>query len=102
MGRGVTIAAIQAAVAQASGLRVSDLRSSCKVRCIAHPRQLAMYLAHELTGKSYALIGYYFGGRDHSTVFWGCRQVEQRLRSDPFFRDFAQSIRASLTTAEAA
>ena len=99
MGRGVTIAAIQAAVAEAWWLRARDMRTTCRARSVARPRQIAMYLARDLTGKSYSHVGYYFGGRDHSTVKWACWQVEQRLGADPVLAHEVGKIRASLTGA---
>lgn len=50
---------------------------------ISRPRQVAMYLADRLTGRSYSNIGRYFGGRDHSTVIYAIRKVEERRTRDP-------------------
>src|SRR3546814_7947784 len=52
------------------------MASKRRVRAIARPRQVAMYLAKELTPRSYPEIGRRFGGRDHSTVIHAVRTVE--------------------------
>lgn len=82
---------IQSAVAAHYGLNAADLRSRRQQRSIAHPRQLAMFLAHAMSGRSLSEIGRMFGHRDHSTVNWAINQVEHRLRHDP---DLAADTRA--------
>ena len=47
------------------------------------PRQLAMYLARELTGQTLPAIGRAFGGRDHTTVLHACRRTAERMAADP-------------------
>jgi len=73
-----TIAAIQEAVATAQGLRRDDLLSTSRSPRVAHARQVAMYIARDLTGASLAQIARAFG-RDHSTVAYAVRAVEGRI-----------------------
>ncbi|HZO49676.1 MAG TPA: chromosomal replication initiator protein DnaA, partial [Gaiellaceae bacterium] len=64
----VTIATIQEAVSERFGLSVAELVSPRRSQAVAYPRQVAMYLARELTDSSLPKIGKEFGGRDHTTV----------------------------------
>lgn len=78
----VTVAAIKRAVAGAFGLTVADLEGrSCKRR-EAWPRQVAMYLARDMLGRSFPDLGARFGGRDHTTVLWAVRAVKARMARD--------------------
>ena len=73
-------------------LKLSELRSASRRRTIATPRSVAMYLARKLTGNSLEQIGRYFGGRDHTTVSYGCRQTERRLRTEPAVQQAVQQL----------
>lgn len=77
------IADVIAATAETHGLTVEDLRSDAVRRRLSWPRQEAYWLARHLCGRSAAVIGRAFGGRDHSTILHGIRQVDLRLQSDP-------------------
>jgi len=59
---------------------------------IARKRQLAMYLARELTPHSTIQIGDLFGGRDHSTVIHACKRVKERLRVDDFTKADVRAV----------
>ena len=78
----VTIAAIQKKVAEHFSIKVSDLTSARRTRCIARPRQIAMYLCKQLTLRSLAEIGRKFGGKDHTTVIHAVKKVESLMRDD--------------------
>lgn len=78
----VTIAAIKAAVAAEWRLTTSDLESCRRGRDVARPRQVAMYLAKNLTPLSFPQIGRYLGNRDHTTVMHGCSQIEKLRLAD--------------------
>ena len=56
-------------------IKVADMYSKKRPASIARPRQIAMYLAKELTQKSLPEIGELFGGRDHTTVLHACRKI---------------------------
>lgn len=73
---------IQTAVCTYFGIPLIDMRSERRARHISHPRQLAMYLARQLTPSSYPMIGREFGGKDHSTVIHALNQVARRLAHD--------------------
>lgn len=73
------IAEIQESVSRYYGLSLLDMRSARRSRSVAHPRQIAMFLARELTPRSLPEIGKYFGDRDHSTVIHAIRAVSKRM-----------------------
>ena len=77
------ISNIQAAVAAYYKLDPIVMRSQRRAFNIAHPRQVAMYLASELTPKSLVVIGKQFGGRDHTTVIHAIKAVKARMEADP-------------------
>jgi chromosomal replication initiator protein len=77
-----TIGEIQAAACSHFGLSADELVSSARSSRIAWPRQVAMYIARELTGASLPAIGREFGGRDHTTVLHACRRATERMSSD--------------------
>jgi chromosomal replication initiator protein len=72
------------------------LRSATRQRQVREARQVAMFLARELTGLSLVKIGAYFGGRDHTTVLHACRKVEQELAGEPALAGALRQLRASL------
>lgn len=88
--RVITIDQIQSVVASHFGVQVSDMKAKKRTRSIAFPRQIAMYLARELTDASLPKIGEEFGGRDHSTVIHACERVRQAVETE---RSFAQVIK---------
>jgi len=77
----IRIAEIQARVAQFYGLDRREMTSDRRSREVARPRQVAMYLAKQLTKQPLTEIGRRFGGRDHTTVIHAIRRIEQ-LRVD--------------------
>jgi len=93
----ITIENIQKTVANYYNIRVSDMRSKKRSRAIAVPRQVAMTLAKQLTDHSLPEIGDAFGGRDHTTVLYGCRKIEERQREDPRIREDLNNLKRVLT-----
>jgi chromosomal replication initiator protein len=77
----ITVAKIQAAVADYYGIAHSSMREHDPRPEVSHKRQVAMYLACELTGQTLSSIAQKFD-RDHSTVIYARREVEQRMKSD--------------------
>jgi chromosomal replication initiator protein len=73
--RQISIENIQKTVADYYKIKTSDMHSKKRSRIVARPRQDAMYLAKELTQLSLPEIGANFGGRDHTTILHGCRQI---------------------------
>ena len=64
-------------------IKLSELQSKKRSKSIAHPRQVAMYLARALTRHSLEEIGGYFGGRDHTTVMHACDKIKRLKEADP-------------------
>lgn len=80
--RVVTIESIQSAVAAHYGVEVADLKAKKRTRSVTFPRQVAMYLARELTDASLPRIGEEFGGRDHSTVIHAYEKIRSESKAD--------------------
>lgn len=76
------IETIQSVVADFYEVRRLDILSPRRVATVVHPRQVAMYLAKELTLRSYPDIGRRFGGRDHTTVLHTYRKIGGLILSD--------------------
>jgi chromosomal replication initiator protein len=73
---------VQEAICAAFELSLDDLRSPSRASRLAWPRQIAMYLARELTGASLPAIGREFGGRNHTTVVHACKRTAERMAAD--------------------
>ena len=86
---------VQKAVAEHFDLRVSDLTGRRRPNSVALPRQVAMYLCRSLTAHSLPVIGEAFA-RNHATVLYACRTVEDRMKSDPSFRHTVNHLRRQL------
>ncbi len=82
VNRQITVENIQKTVADYFKIKVSDLFSKKRTRVIARPRQVAMWLAKDLTSQSYPSIGEAFGGRDHTTVLHAVRTIESLRAKD--------------------
>ena len=80
--KAVTIDQIQRRVAEHFDVRLADMTSKRRPANIAFPRQIAMYLARELTSSSLSDIGDAFGGKDHGTVIHACKLVKKRIQDD--------------------
>jgi chromosomal replication initiator protein len=87
---------IQAAVAAHYGISQPELLSASRAVRIAWPRQVAMYLARELTDQSLPAIGRDFGGRDHTTVMHACKRAASRIDSDRETREAVDKLRRAL------
>jgi chromosomal replication initiator protein len=81
--RQISVENIQKTVADFFNIKVADMYSKRRPANIARPRQIAMYLAKELTQKSLPEIGDLFGGRDHTTVLHAVRKVSQDRAKNP-------------------
>jgi chromosomal replication initiator protein len=73
---------IQLKVAEHYELQVSDLISSSRVKKVVLPKQIAMFLARKMTGESLVEIAKQFGGKDHSTIIYGCNKIEEMIKND--------------------
>lgn len=85
--RRVTVEEIQRKVAEHYNIRLSDMIGPKRLRTIARPRQIAMYLAKQMTTRSLPEIGRRFGGRDHTTIMHGVRKVEELAAQDTQMRE---------------
>ena len=94
--RRVTIEEIQKRVAAHFNIRVSDMHSARRARSVARPRQVAMYLAKQLTARSLPEIGRKFGGRDHTTVMHAVKKVEELSEHDSSFAEDVELLRRML------
>ena len=92
-------AEIQTAVAAHFGISEQELLSASRATRVAWPRQVAMYLARELTGQSLPALGRDFGGRDHTTVMHACKRTATRLDSDRDAREAVDKLRDVLGVA---
>jgi chromosomal replication initiator protein len=79
----VTIETIQKVVSEYFSLSYTDLKGKKRTKAVSFPRQLAMYIAREITEYSTTELGMEFGGRDHTTVMHGCQKIEERLKAEP-------------------
>jgi chromosomal replication initiator protein len=92
----ITIEQIQRRVAEHFDVRLADMTSKRRPSSIAFPRQVAMYLARELTKASLNEIGDAFGGRDHGTVLHACKLVKRRMGEQDSLRQTISFIDSSL------
>jgi len=92
----VTVEMVQAEVARQFGLHVNDLRGSRRTQDVAYARQLAMFLARDLTEASLPQIGDKFGGRHHTTVLYAVDKIQRQLKDghDRQLHDLVQLITA--------
>jgi chromosomal replication initiator protein len=85
--RFITIEDIQKKVAERYNIRIADMSSARRLRTVARPRQIAMYLAKNLTSRSLSEIGRRFGGKDHTTVMHAVKKVEELCKTDNEFQE---------------
>jgi chromosomal replication initiator protein len=94
--RRVTIDEIQRKVAEHYNMRLTDMFSARRARNVARPRQVAMYLAKQLTSRSLPEIGRKFGNRDHTTVMHAVSRVGQLIEVDPSFAEDVELLKRML------
>lgn len=94
--RKITVEEIQRRVSEHYNIRLSELIGPTRVRTVARPRQMAMYLCKTLTSRSLPEIGRRFGGRDHTTIMHGVRRIEELKSKDSQIADDIELLRRSL------
>jgi chromosomal replication initiator protein len=94
--RRVTIEEIQRRVAEHYNIRMNDMSSARRARAVARPRQVAMYLAKQLTSRSLPEIGRKFGNRDHTTVMHAVSRITELMERDPSFGEDVELLRRML------
>ena len=94
--RRVTIEEIQRKVSEHWNIRLTDMSSARRARAVARPRQVAMYLAKQLTSRSLPEIGRKFGNRDHTTVMHAVSRVTELMEVDTAFAEDVELLRRML------
>ncbi len=94
--RRITIEEIQVRVAQHFNIKVAEMHSPRRARAVARPRQVAMYLAKQLTSRSLPEIGRKFGNRDHTTVMHAVRKIEELRATDSSMNEDVELLRRML------
>jgi chromosomal replication initiator protein len=95
-----SLADIQRAACQEFGITPEELLSTSRAARVAWPRQVAMYLARELTSESLPAIGRHFGGRDHTTVLHAWKRTNERISSDAASRAAVHKLLGTLNNNE--
>ena len=96
--RKITIDAIQKAVAEEFGLRSAEIKVKSNSRVIVFPRQIAMYLAKQLTESSLPEIGRQFGGKHHTTVMHSIEKIEEQRQADKDLNRLLNKLSETLNT----
>lgn len=92
----ITIEVIQKAVADQFGIKIADLKSEKRQKNLVQARQIAIWLCRDMTKASYPDIGSKFGGKDHSTVIYATKKIENALREDQKFFKVVDDIRRGI------
>ena len=93
----VTIEQIQRKVCDLFNLKLSDLKAKNRTKAVSFPRQIAMYLARDLTHASLAEIGRSFGGKDHTTVLHAVDKIKSLIQEDPKLRKTVDGLIQGIT-----
>ncbi|GHV92225.1 chromosomal replication initiator protein DnaA [Spirochaetia bacterium] len=89
----MSIETIQRVIAEERDLTINDLKGPKRTAKIVLARQLAMYIAREITEYSTTELGQAFGGRDHTTVMYSCQKIEESIRADPSMDSTIESLK---------
>jgi chromosomal replication initiator protein len=93
----ITIDQIQRKVSDFFGVKLSDLKAKNRTKAVAFPRQIAMYLARQLTHASLSEVGRAFGGKDHTTVLHAVDKIQALLQEDPKLRKQVDALIQGIT-----
>ena len=88
----VGIDLIQKRVAEYFSIRLSDLKGRKRNRAISYPRQVAVYLARELTSYSLPELGEFFGGRDHTTILHAYEKISKEVKNNKSVKDLINRL----------
>ncbi|GAB7388494.1 chromosomal replication initiator protein DnaA [Bacillaceae bacterium] len=88
----ITVMDIQKKVGEHFSLRLEDFKAKKRTKNVAFPRQIAMYLARELTDLSLPRIGEEFGGRDHTTVLHAHEKIARQIEAEPELKKLVQDL----------
>ncbi len=92
----ITVDDIQRVVCETFGVSMADLKGDKRHQAIVYPRQIAMYLARELTDLSLPKIGAKFGGKDHTTVMYANTKIARVMQQDRDAYNIVQQLTASI------
>lgn len=92
----ITVETIQKAVCEYFGMKAQELKTKKRTKEVANARQIAMYLAKQHTQLSLSEIGRCFGGKDHATVIYACKQIEDRRSKDENLNKSIENINKKL------
>ena len=92
-----TVDDIQLKTSEFFGVKLADLRGNNRTRAVAFPRQIAMYLARQLTHDSLGEVGRAFGGKDHTTVLHAVARIQALIQEDPAFQQTIEALVRSVT-----
>ncbi len=95
--RPVTVDAIQKVACEYFGIKIQDMKAKKRTKEIANARQIAMYISKQHTSLSLSEIGKYFGGKDHATVIYACRQIEEKRGKDENLNKSIENIIRRIT-----
>lgn len=90
--RPVTTDHIQKIVCEHFALKLADIKAKKRTKEVALPRHIAMYLSKQLTSLSLSDIGKNFGGKDHATVIYACKQTEEKRAKDETFNRMIENL----------
>ena len=88
----IDIATIQEWVSSYYNIKISELKGDRRQQSLVLPRQIAVYLSRKLTGASLPQIGEGFGGKNHTTILYTCRKVEDKMKSDISFKEEVERV----------
>ncbi|PLX96377.1 MAG: chromosomal replication initiator protein DnaA [Desulfuromonas sp.] len=92
----ISIDEILKAVCNHYNVKLTDIKSSKRLKTLVTPRQVGMYLARTMTASSYPEIGDKFGGKDHSTIIYAMKKIEKMLKDDFTLRTTIEAIKQGL------
>ncbi len=96
LSRKLTVDAIKREVAATYRIPVAEIESPSRKKEIVHARQIAIYLARELTETSFPALGRAFGGRDHTTIMHSYQKMQELLRQIPLLQSEIDALRAAI------
>jgi chromosomal replication initiator protein len=88
----LTVEHIQKIVCEHFAIKISDMKAKKRTKEVSLPRQIAMYLSKQLTNLSLNDIGKNFGGKDHATVIYACKQMEEKRLQDEAFNRMIENL----------
>lgn len=92
----ITVEMIQKVVAEHCGLKIADMKSNKRLKNLVQARQIAIWLCRDMTKASYPDIGAKFGGKDHSTVIYAAKKIDQQIKDDLKLARFVEEIKNEL------